>query len=107
MSDLGPFRERLDEIDGKIIELFGQRFQVCRDIAEHKREHDIPMMQSDRVELVRDRYLASGAELEVPRRFTADFFELLIGATCKLEDELIAAPGQNQRPPDPEHDRSE
>ncbi len=95
MSDangLQPFRERLDVLDEQIARLLGERFDVCRNVAHYKREHDIPMMQPDRVKLVRERYLARGAEVNLPEDFTAALFELLIGATCKLEDELIAEP---------------
>jgi 4-amino-4-deoxychorismate mutase len=89
VSDLAPFRERLDLLDDEIARLLGARFAVCREIALHKREHDIPMMQPDRVEQVRARYLAHGARAQLPADFTAALFELLIGATCRMEDELI------------------
>jgi chorismate mutase len=82
----------LDVLDEQITRLLGERFDVCRNVAHHKREHDIPMMQPDRVKLVRERYLQRGAEVNLPEEFTAALFELLIGATCKLEDELIAEP---------------
>jgi 4-amino-4-deoxychorismate mutase len=87
---LAPFRARLDFLDGEILRLLGERFEVCRQVAHHKREHDIPMMQPQRVIEVRDRYLERGAEANLPADFSAALFELLIGATCKLEDELIA-----------------
>jgi chorismate mutase len=63
-------------------------------VARHKREHDIPMMQPARVEQVRARYLRRGEEVDLPGEFTAALFELLIGATCKLEDDLIDAPAR-------------
>lgn len=91
MSDngLGKFRERLDPIDREIARLLGERFEICREVAEHKSEHGIPMMQPERVAEVRARYLARGADAGLPAEFTAALFELLIGATCKLEDELM------------------
>jgi 4-amino-4-deoxychorismate mutase len=89
---LERYRRRLDFLDGEIARLFGERFDICREVAQHKREHDIPMMQPERVIEVRERYLRRGAEVSLPPDFTAALFELLIGATCKLEDELIAAP---------------
>jgi 4-amino-4-deoxychorismate mutase len=92
MSGLEPFRSRLDELDEQIARLLGERFAVCREIALYKRAHDIPMMQPQRVIEVRERYLARGAEVELPADFTTALFELLIGATCKMEDELIEAP---------------
>jgi 4-amino-4-deoxychorismate mutase len=91
MSGLEPFRRRLDALDEEITQRLGERFAVCREIALHKREHDIPMMQPGRVEEVRARYLTRGAEVGLPADFTAALFELLIGATCKMEDELMAA----------------
>src|SRR5271156_460087 len=89
MNGLEPFRQRLDALDGEITRLLGQRFAVCREIALYKRQHDIPMMQPDRVLKVREGYLARGAEAELPPDFAVTLFELLIGATGRREDELI------------------
>ena len=91
MSGLEPFRRRLDEIDDEVARLLGARFEVCRDVARYKHRHDIPMMQPGRVDEVRARYVARGAEVDLPAEFTAALFELLIGATCKVEDDLIEA----------------
>lgn len=92
---LGQFRLRLDEIDEQIARLLGERFDICRDVAAYKSAHDVPMMQPDRVEQVRRRYLARGAQVGLPTDFTESLFELMIGATCKLEDELIAELAQS------------
>ena len=89
MNDLEPFRRRLDRLDGEIVRLLGERFETCREIALYKRVHRISMMQPDRVAEVRARYLTRGAEVDLPPDFTADLFELLIGATCTMEDEII------------------
>ena len=92
MNGLEPFRRRLDVLDGEITRLLGERFDVCREVALYKRANEIPMMQPDRVEQVRSRYLQRGRELQLPEDFTAALFELLIAATCRMEDELIDAP---------------
>jgi len=91
VSGLEPFRRRLDELDEEIVRMLGERFGVCREVAEHKREHGIAMMQPGRVREVRARYLSRGAARELPADFTAELFDLLIAATCRMEDELIAA----------------
>jgi 4-amino-4-deoxychorismate mutase len=88
-NGLGQFRERLDPIDDQIARLLGERFQICREVAEFKDERGIPMMQPERVAEVRARYLARGAEANLPTDFTGALFDLLIAATCKLEDELM------------------
>jgi chorismate mutase len=88
-NGLEPFRRRLDEIDDQVAKLLGERLQICREVAVYKSEHEIPMMQPHRVKAVRERYLARGAEVDLPEDFTSDLFELLIATTCKLEDELM------------------
>jgi 4-amino-4-deoxychorismate mutase len=90
MNGLDPFRRRLDEIDDQIARLLGERFEVCREIALFKREQRIPMMQPARITEVRARYLARGEQVDLPQHFTEQLFEVLITATCKMEDELMA-----------------
>jgi chorismate mutase-like protein len=89
MSGLEGFRRRLDPLDEEIARLLGERFEICREVARYKAAEGIPMMQPERVAEVRARYLARGAEAGLPADFTAELFELLIGSTCKLEDELM------------------
>jgi 4-amino-4-deoxychorismate mutase len=93
MSDLERFRRRLDPLDNEIARLLGERFEICREVAHYKQAEGIPMMQPERVAEVRARYLARGAEAGLPADFTAELFDLLIGATCKLEDELMDGDG--------------
>ncbi len=88
-SGLEPFRRRLDAIDEQIAALLGERLDICREVAAYKSEHEIPMMQPDRVKIVRERYLSRGAEAGLPADFCASLFELLIATTCRLEDELM------------------
>jgi chorismate mutase len=91
MSGLEPFRRRLDAIDDEIARLLGERFEICREVADYKSANEIPMMQPDRVQEVRARYLARGAEADLPADFVGDLFDLLIAATCKEEDRLMDA----------------
>ncbi|HEX3360285.1 MAG TPA: chorismate mutase [Solirubrobacterales bacterium] len=96
---LAPFRARLDQIDAQLVDLLGERFQICREVAVHKAENEIDMMQPGRVEIVRARYLQHGAEVDLPADFTAGFFDLMIDATCRAEDELMErlAAGEAER----------
>jgi chorismate mutase len=87
---LAPFRARLDQIDARLVDMLGERFQICREVAVHKAENEIAMMQPGRVEIVRARYLQHGAEVDLPADFTAGLFDLMIDATCRAEDELMA-----------------
>jgi len=96
VNGLDPFRRRLDSLDEQIARLLGERFEVCREVARYKSEHEIPMMQPERVAQVRERYLQRGVEAHLPADFTADLFELLIAATCRMEDELMGTPAEER-----------
>ncbi len=96
-NGLEPFRRRLDTIDDEVARLLGERFEICREVALYKSAHGIPMMQPNRVEEVRARYLARGAEVDLPAEFSGDLFDLLIAATCKAEDELMEAEAAGTR----------
>jgi chorismate mutase len=96
VSNLESLRARLDELDDEIARAFGDRFAICREIARFKQEHRIPMMQPDRVIEVRERYIARGREVDLPRDFSEDLFEVLISATCRMEDELMDPPAEDE-----------
>jgi chorismate mutase len=96
VDGLDRFRVRLDEIDDALAFLLGERFQICREVAGYKSEHEIAMMQPGRVEQVRARYMERGAEVDLPAEFSADLFELVIAATCKMEDELMDAAAEGE-----------
>jgi chorismate mutase len=97
-AGLAPFRARLDEIDAQLVDLLGERFRICREVAVHKSENGIEMMQPGRVEIVRARYLQHGAEVDLPADFTGGFFDLMIAATCRAEDELMERLGTGDGP---------
>jgi chorismate mutase len=88
-SGLAPFRARLDVIDDELVQLLGERFQICREVAIHKSEREIPMMQPARVDAVRARYLENATAADLPLDFTAELFDLIIAATCRAEDALM------------------
>lgn len=88
---LKPFRDRIEEFDRLIVETVAQRLAVCREVAEIKLEHGIPMMQPDRVRQVAEAYAAQGKERGIAEDFLRDLAFLLIGQACRLEDEIICA----------------
>jgi chorismate mutase-like protein len=93
---LASFRERIDRVDEQLLSALAERIAICREVAEHKRDHGIPMMQPERVAAVRDRW----AELAAERGLDADFARSLAGAVvgegCRVEDELMAVDGIGQ-----------
>ncbi len=53
--DLNELRDRIDVIDSDILKLFTDRMDVCRAVAEYKKENNLPVMQGNREKQVIDR----------------------------------------------------
>jgi 4-amino-4-deoxychorismate mutase len=89
MDKLKEFRERIDAIDEKIVRLIGERLGICSEVAHFKSEHDIPMMQPERVKevLVKRKRLAD--EFALNPALIENIYKLIVEEACILEDEII------------------
>ncbi len=88
---LQELRGQLDAIDHQLLRTLGQRFDVCRRIAERKSELAIPMMQPGRVKVVQERAVASAQQYGYGEEFALSLYRLIVGEACRIEDELMAA----------------
>ncbi|MCR5420302.1 MAG: chorismate mutase [Lachnospiraceae bacterium] len=55
MKSLTEAREKIDEIDKQMAELFVKRMQCSKDVAEYKKENGIPILDSGREKIVLDK----------------------------------------------------
>nr|WP_202877281.1 chorismate mutase [Brevibacillus laterosporus] len=89
MKQLEQFRVEINQLDAKLVELLGQRFSVCLEVAQFKKEQQIPMMQPDRIEIVKQSCRELGQQHGVNGDFIDSLYTLIIGEACRLETEII------------------
>ena len=53
--DLQQLRDGIDDIDKEILRLFIQRMELCKGVADYKKEHNMPVFQGGREKQVIDR----------------------------------------------------
>ena len=46
--ELQELRSRIDQIDHQLVDLFGQRMQIAAQIADYKKQHDLPILMPAR-----------------------------------------------------------
>ena len=46
--DISELREQINQIDHEIVELYGKRMETAREIGRFKREHNLPVLDSER-----------------------------------------------------------
>lgn len=92
-KDLNFFRDELDELDINILNLISRRFLICSEVALYKKENAIPMMQHDRVNMVKKSRVQTGERFGLRRSFVEKLYELIIQEACELEDSIINMKG--------------
>ena len=60
--ELQPYREQIDDLDNKILDLIGQRFQIVREVGALKTTQNIKIVQTQRVQEVLKRVSAMARE---------------------------------------------
>ena len=88
-NDLEVLRAQLDRVDEQLREVLRARLDCCIRIAEHKREHAVPMMQPHRIGIVQDRAARFARKHGISESFIRSLYDLIIGETCRVETIVI------------------
>lgn len=73
MEDLSTIREKINEIDNKIVELWKERMETCLAVAQYKKENNLPVLDAKRErELLNRVGNMAGEELDVYSRVLYD-----------------------------------
>lgn len=88
MMDLQQLRSGIDDIDAKILDLFMQRMELCKGVADYKKLHNMPVFQGGREQQVIDRIkeLTANKDLETG---TAALFTAIMDISKILQNRLI------------------
>ena len=82
-------RAEIDLLDEQIVRALARRFAVCRDVAELKARSGIPMMQPQRVSLVKRRAIELARQYGLPVEVVDQLYDQMVTAICAMEDEII------------------
>lgn len=83
---LEEIRSGIDEIDGKLLNLFCRRMELVAGVAEYKRRHNLPTLRPEREREILDRAVeqVDPALKEYVRRF----FSGIMGISRDYQDAL-------------------
>ena len=90
MKILKPYRDRIDSIDDRIVDLLVERISVIREVAPVKFEHNIPAVLQDRVDEVRERAAARAGGKGLDPDMVRQLYAILIAFSCDLEAAIAA-----------------
>ena len=85
--ELKQCREKLDKIDEQIINLFLERMDTVRCVAEYKKAHDLPVLAPAREAEILDRVRVRSGEELAP--YAATLFETLLYVSREYQKTLL------------------
>lgn len=88
--DLKELRSGIDVIDEQILGLFMKRMELCKGVADYKKEHDLPVFQGGREKEVIDRIKALTGDKELEAG-TAALFTSIMDISKILQNKKILA----------------
>ncbi len=88
-ESLTDLRSQIDEIDDKIIEILAKRMRISKEIAEFKKEHDMPVLQAGRYDEILTQRSQQGAALGMSEEFIKEVFEAVHGESVRQQMQLI------------------
>lgn len=86
---MADIRDRIDDLDARIVSLFVARKNLIQEAAYRKMEYDVPSVLRDRIDFVRERAAglaeAEGLDADLVRRI----YQMMIEYSCDLEDDIM------------------
>lgn len=74
--DLNNIRNQIDSLDAELVELFLKRMNLCKEVAQYKKEHGLPIFVPAREEAVLSRVEALSGEEMSP--YTQELFRKIM-----------------------------
>ncbi|MDE5584392.1 MAG: chorismate mutase [Ruminococcus sp.] len=75
--DLKQIRDRIDETDSRILSLFMERMELCKEVADYKKKNNMPVYQGDREKQVIDRIKTLTADKSLENGTSALFTDIM------------------------------
>lgn len=76
-ENLTELRKQIDEIDMTLIETLAKRMRISREIGTYKKEHEMPILQTNRYDEIINKRAQEGVELGMGRDFMKIVFEAI------------------------------
>lgn len=88
---LQQYRNEIDAIDAKLVQLFEQRMDICKKVGEYKKEQNMEIFVPEREQAVVEKRTQQTKNAAY-RPYVAEFFEGLMQISRKLQKTVVGKP---------------
>ena len=82
-------RKQIDELDNQLMELLAKRMNVCRQIGEYKKEHNMTVLQASRYNEILEKRGVQGSLTGMAPEFVAKVFESIHEESVRQQIEIV------------------
>ncbi len=88
-ENINALRKQIDEIDMSILEILAKRMRISREIGQYKKEHDMPILQSQRYDEIISKRVADGKTMSMGEEFLNTVFEAIHEESVRQQAEIM------------------
>ena len=88
-ESLSTLRHQIDQMDDQLLELLAKRMRISGEIAQYKKEHNMPVLQTGRYDEILTKRVNQGVEMNMSDEFLKTVFEAIHEESVRHQIELI------------------
>ncbi len=86
-EDLDKLREKIDALDGELLEALARRMEVVAEIGRYKKVRGIELRDEERLRALLASQLDRAASLNLPEELITELYELIHKYALRIETE--------------------
>lgn len=88
-ESLTELRKQIDEIDMTLIDTLAKRMRISREIGTYKKEHEMPILQTNRYDEIISKRASEGVSLEMDADFMKVVFEAIHSESVRQQMKIM------------------
>ena len=88
-ENLSELRHQIDNLDNQLLELLAKRMRISREIGQYKKEHSMPVLQTNRYDEILQKRMAQAVELGMSGEFMKEVMQAIHEETVHQQMDII------------------
>jgi len=88
-ESLASLRRQIDELDNSLLELLARRMRVSREIGQYKKEHNMPILQSQRYDEIIQNRIAQALQMGMDTEFMKTVLVAIHEESVRNQQEIM------------------
>ena len=88
-ESLTELRRQIDEIDNDLLAILAKRIRISKEIGQYKKEHDMPVLQTQRYDAVLTKHINAAMNLGINTDFLKNIFASIHEESVRLQVEVV------------------